>query len=398
MQPDTKISHLLANYSRHNVEFTRGEGYFLFDAEGKRYLDFLAGIAVSSFGHNHKSISEAVNNQLNNIWHTSNLFSISLQEEVASKLAKSSGLDKVFFCNSGTEANEAAIKFARKWGKSRTEIISMQGGFHGRSLGSLSATAEPKYREGFQPLLPGFSFASYDSIDELKSMVTPDTCAIMLEPIQGESGIIVPSSGYLQAVRELCDEKNILLIIDEVQSGIGRTGKFFAYQWEEIRPDIITVAKGIANGLPLGAVICTEQVANNMVPGTHGSTFGGNPVALAAANQVLSLIDLPLLCHIQTTGQYLIDQIKALNSPFITDVRGKGLMIGITLIKGLEVKNIVAELLEKGIVTCSSGNNTLRLLPPFIIDNLAVNEFLAVFGELLLSMKKQYLLPIDGIY
>lgn len=372
----SKESMLLNTYNRMPVEFVHGDGQFLYDAEGKKYLDFLSGIAVTGFGHNHPAISEAVNIQFQKLWHVSNLFHSVGQTMLADKLCAASGGSSVFFCNSGTEANEAAIKFARLWGKERFEIITAIDSFHGRTLGSLSATGQYKLWKDFRPLTPGFKYVPFGEIEVLEFSINEKTVAIMLEPIQGEGGINVPGEDYLTKVKEICDKHNLLLIVDEIQTGIGRTGKMFAYQWENIQPDIITTAKGIANGLPLGAVICNDKVSEVVKPGSHGSTFGGNPVAVAAANAVLDLLTPDKLKYIEETGEFLKQSIKDLNSENIEDVRGKGLIIGIQLAPEIEVKDIVAELLKNGIVTCSAGNNTLRILPPFIIDKEDINLFI----------------------
>lgn len=374
-------SSLLKNYNRLPIEFVKGEGAFLFDAKGKKYLDFLSGIAVTSFGHAHPHITKAVHDQVDKIWHTSNLFEISLQEKVAQKLTEQSKLSKVFFCNSGTEANEAAIKFARKFGKGKSTIITALGGFHGRTMGSLSASAQYKLWQGFFPLTPGFTHVPYNDIDAINDSINEDIVAIMIEPIQGENGVIVPSKDYLKKLRAICDANNLLLIVDEVQTGLGRTGKYFAYQWAEIQPDIITLAKGIANGLPLGAVICSEKVSNEIQPGDHGSTFGGNPVALAAALAVSELLTEDILNKNQRLGDALITGIKNLQLEKIIDVRGCGLMIGIELDASINVKDFMKELLENGVVTGTSGNNTLRLLPPFVITQKEIDLFLLTLSK-----------------
>ena len=371
-----KNSSLLKNYNRFPISFERGEGFFVFDTNGKCYLDFLSGIAVTSFGHAHPLITKAVHDQVDKIWHTSNLFEISLQEKVATKLTEQSTLSKVFFCNSGTEANEAAIKFARKFGKGRSSIITALGGFHGRTMGSLSASAQYKLWQGFFPLTPGFIHAPYDDIDAINDSINDDTVAIMIEPIQGENGVVVPSKDYLKKLRAICDANNLLLIVDEVQTGIGRTGKYFAYQWAEIKPDIVTVAKGIANGLPLGATICSEKVAEAIQPGDHGSTFGGNPVSLAAALAVSELLTEDVLTKIQQLGDSLLTGIKNLQLENVIDVRGNGLIIGVQFDPAIPVKTVVSHLLENGVVAGTSGNNTLRLLPPFIITQKEIDTFL----------------------
>lgn len=387
-------SALLRNYSRYNVEFVRGSGVYLFDSTGKEYLDFLSGIAVTGFGHLHPTILEAVKDQLHNIWHTSNLFLSSQQEMLARKLAEHSGLQYVFFCNSGTEANEAAIKFARKWGSEKTigsegrsTIITALGGFHGRTMGSLSASGQYKLWEGFFPLTPGFLYVPFDDIEATENSINRDTAAIMVEPIQGESGIIMPSKDYMRELRAICDKYNLLLVIDEVQTGMGRTGHMFAYQWEDIRPDIITLAKGIANGLPLGAVVCSDEVADCITPGSHGSTFGGNPVSIAAANAVFDLLTEDQLKFNYIIGKKLKNEIQNINHPLIKDVRGKGLMIGIEFREPINAKVIASKLLEEGVVVGTSGDNVIRILPPFIITEDEVAKFICTLFSVLNNLE-----------
>ena len=384
---DDYKDNLLKNYARFPIEFTNGKGAYLYDYNGKEYLDFLSGIAVTGFGHNHPEIKDSVQAQMNQFWHVSNLFESSGQKSLAQKLTEKSGLDYVFFCNSGSEANEAAIKLTRKWGKERSSIITTIGGFHGRTMGSLSATAQFKVWNGFFPLTPGFIYAQYGDMNSIENSYNKDVAAIMIEPIQGENGIILPPDNFLKELREFCDEKNILLIFDEIQTGIGRTGKFFAYEHENIKPDIVTLAKGIANGLPLGAAICSKKVGDVIKPGDHGSTFGGNPLAIASANKVLDLIDENLLNKISSMGKEIIDSINSLKEDSIQEVRGKGLMIGIEFKSGISAKSIVFDLLERGIITCTAGENAIRLLPPYIITKKEIINFLHTFAEILSKTK-----------
>jgi len=370
-------SGLLNTYNRYPVEFVSGNGPYLYDVNGKEYVDFLCGIAVTGFGHNHPAIKSAVLKQLNSFWHVSNLFTSSPQEELAKKLAERSGLNYSFFSNSGTEAIEAAIKFARKWGKGRFEIISTENAFHGRTYGSLSATGQPKFWEGYEPLVPGFSHAKFGSIIAIHEKITPDTVAVIVETIQGEGGVNVAPDGYIKGLRELCTEKDILLIIDEVQTGIGRTGKFFSYQHDNIVPDIVATAKGIANGLPLGVTICSKEVADEIKPGCHGSTFGGNPVAIAAANKVVDLLDDDQLSKIAQLGGMLQDALHGLNLSQIKSIRGKGLIIGVEFVEGISSKDVALKLLEKGFLVATSGDSVLRILPPFVITQSEMMKFLS---------------------
>jgi acetylornithine/N-succinyldiaminopimelate aminotransferase len=379
-------SNLLKNYSRYPVKFEKGDGFYLYDKDGKEYLDFLAGIAVVGLGHNNGKIKNAVIEQVNKLWHTSNLFESEQPEKLATALAQRTNLDYVFFCNSGTEANEAAIKFARKWGKGKSNIICAKNSFHGRTMGSLSATGQEKLWQGFLPMTPGFSFVEFGSEADLVNEYNKspeNTAAIMIEPIQGESGIIVPPKNYLKFVRNFCDEHNLLFIVDEIQTGMGRTGKLFCHQWENVTPDIITVAKGIANGLPLAAVICSKAVGDEIKPGDHGSTFGGNPVALAAALEVIEQLDENVLNENTEKGNKLKKMIENLHSDKIKAVRGMGLMIGIEFKEGISSKNFAKDLLSKQVVVGTSGDSVLRLLPPFIINKEAIKKFIKVFSEVL---------------
>jgi len=377
---------LLNNYNRFPVEFVKGDGVYLYDIEGKEYLDFLCGIAVTGLGHNHPAIKAAVTEQINKIWHTSNLFESSLQIKLAEKLSAKSGLDYSFFCNSGTEAVEAAIKFARKFGKGKFHIITALNGFHGRTYGSLSATGQLKLQEGFAPLLPGFTHVPYNDIKEIEKAYNENTIAVMIEPIQGEGGINVPHENYLKEIRDFCNSKNILMILDEVQCGLGRTGKFFAYQHAGIIPDIVTIAKGLANGLPIGAVICSKEISDQIKPGNHGSTFGGNPIAVSAAIKVVNLIDEKLLKEIGSLGSTLVNSLHSLHLNNIKDIRGKGLMIGIEFIEGYQAKNIAGKLIEEGVVVGTSGDTVLRILPPFIISEKEIVKFLSIFRKVVESL------------
>lgn len=378
-------SALLKNYSRYPVEFVEGKGSNLYDKNGKEYLDFLSGIAVTGFGHQHKEITDATNIQLNKLWHVSNLFEATPQEELATKLTTSTGMDSVFFCNSGTEANEAAIKFARKWGGDRKTIIAANGSFHGRTLGSLSATGQSNLWNGFTPMLPGFTFVDFNNLEQVKDSIDDNTCAIMVEPIQGESGVIVPDDNYLVELRNICDENNLLLILDEIQTGIGRTGKLFAHQYYNLVPDILTSAKGIANGLPLGATICSKRVSDVIKPGDHGSTFGGNPIAVAAANKVLDLLTDIQLDSTKNTGKLIEELISDIVSPLIKTVRGKGFMIGIEFKEPI-AKLVAKALLNQGVVVGNSGDTVLRLLPPFIITKHDIHYFVKIFTSVLIKV------------
>ncbi|HVO76030.1 MAG TPA: aminotransferase class III-fold pyridoxal phosphate-dependent enzyme, partial [Ignavibacteriaceae bacterium] len=314
------------------------------------------------------------------------LFESSLQAELAGKLSRLSGLDYSFFCNSGTEAVEAAIKFARKYGDGKFHIITALNSFHGRTYGSLSATGQLKLQEGFAPLLPGFSYVPYNDIREIEKTFNENTIAVLMEPIQGEGGINIPDENYLKQIRDFCDSKNILMILDEVQCGLGRTGKFFAYQHSGIMPDIVTIAKGLANGIPIGAVICSKQIGDLIKPGNHGSTFGGNPIAVSAAIKVVDLIDEKLLKEIDRLGGILLNSLYSLNLSTIKEIRGKGLMIGIEFNEGYSAKKIAAKLIEHGVVVGTSGDTVLRVLPPFIISEKEIMKFLSRFRKVAESL------------
>ncbi len=380
---------LLNTYAKYPVEFVKGNGFHLYDKSGKDYTDFLCGIAVTSFGHNHPEIKSAVLNQIESYWHASNLFNYSSQESLAKKLAERSGLNYVFFSNSGTEANEAAIKFARKWGNGRYEIISTIHGFHGRTYGGLSATGQYKFWEGFEPLVPGFSHVPYNDLEAIKNSITPKTVAVIVETIQGEGGINCASTEYMKGLRKLCTEKNILLIVDEVQTGIGRTGKFYSYQHHGIVPDIVTSAKALANGFPLGATICSKEVGDAIKPGNHGSTFGGNPVAVAAANKVVDLLDEKQLQKIEKLGDFFKKSLVEINLSGITEVRGKGLIIGVEFVQGISCKEIAKKLLEEGILVGTSGDSVLRILPPFIITETEITKFIPALKKVVTEISKK---------
>ncbi len=386
----TILSSLVNTYSRYPVEFVKGDGAYLYDASGKAYIDFLCGIAVTGFGHNNPEINAAAIEQINKFWHVSNLFESTPQRMLADKLIKISGLDSVFFCNTGTEAVEAAIKFARKYGEGKYEIVTALNGFHGRTMGSLSATAQEKLQEGYSPMLQGFNHVPYNNVEAVEKAITDKTIAVLIESIQGEGGINVPSKNYLTDLRLLCNDKNILLIVDEIQTGMGRTGKYFAYQHENILPDMITVAKGIANGIPLGAVICSDKIAAKITPGSHGSTFGGNPVAIAAANKVIDLLDDNMLNNISSLGKTLFNAIHGLHLDQIKDIRGKGLIIGVEFNENISAIEVAKKLLlEEGILVGTAKDSVIRLLPPFIITEKEIMKFLMSFKKVVSNLPSQ---------
>ena len=367
------MTTLFPTYNRFPFELISGEGVTVFDQEGNSYLDLTSGIGVCNLGYNVKQLNEAVTAQLGQIWHTSNLYESDLQEEVAEKLTQ--GTEKVvFFCNSGTEANEAALKLARK-ATGKTKILSFAHSFHGRSVGSLSLTGNEKIKEGFGDLLSDVTFVAYNDFHSLQA-ITSEYAAVIVEVIQGEGGMTAGEADWLEALDAECKEKGVLLIIDEVQTGIGRTGKLFAYQHYALDPDIVTSAKGLANGIPVGAMIGKKELAAAFSAGTHGTTFGGNPLAMAAANQVLTIIDDEFLEAVTQKADlfwyYLEKELSDIE--FVEGISGKGLMIGIHLAKELPVADVIQALHQEGILTLSAHGNTLRLLPPLVIKGAELIE------------------------
>ncbi|WP_121923000.1 aspartate aminotransferase family protein [Hydrogenothermus marinus] len=374
----------MGNYARFDIYFEKGEGVYLYDDKGKKYIDMLAGIAVNTLGYAHPKLTEAICSQAKKLIHVSNLFKIKPQEEVAKILVENSIKDgKVFFCNSGAESNETAIKLVRKYfydkGKSeKYEIITFTGGFHGRTIGSLTATAQPKYHEGFKPLLQGIKYAEFNNIESLKKALSEKTAAIMFEIIQGEGGINPIDKEFLKEIITIAKEKEILIVVDEVQTGIGRTGKFFAYQHFNIEPDIITSAKGIAGGVPAGAVIAKTDIAKSFTPGTHGSTFGGNYLAMTASKVVLNeVLQDGFLDEVYKKGEYLKDRLKKLG----LTPRGLGLMIGVPLPENISVKDLVKVCLRNRLIVGMAGNNTLRFVPPLIINYNEIDEAIEILKK-----------------
>lgn len=360
---------LLNNYPVPPIELAEGSGSTVTDADGKQYIDMLAGIAVNSLGHAHPAVVEAVTNQLSTLGHVSNLFGSAPVVEVAEALRERVGDDtaRVYFCNSGTEANEAAFKLARLTGRRR--ILAAQHGFHGRTMGALAMTGQPDKQKPFEPMPAGVEFYPYGDIEALTALVEQnpsDTAAIILEPIQGETGVIPAPEGSLTLVRELCDKYGILFIVDEVQTGVGRTGDFFAFQHEGVLPDVITMAKGLGGGLPVGATIARGEAAKLFTPGSHGTTFGGNPVSCAAATAVLETIDDTFLAEVRRKGQVLSDATLAI--PGVKEVRGRGLMLGVVLEQPV-AKRVVTLGLEQGVILNAPEDNVIRLTPPLVISD-----------------------------
>ena len=376
-------------YGRYPLVAVRGEGTRLWDVDGKCYLDFLAGVAVNNIGHCHPKVVAALKDQAEKLLHCSNYFHIPPQIELGEILCQNSFGDRVFFCNSGAEANEAAMKLVRKYsaekyGPDRFEVITALASFHGRTIGTISATGQDKIKTGFSPMVPGFKYVPFGDIQALRTAISPNTCAIMLEPVQGEGGVNVPPAGYLQAVRDVCDEKNLILVYDEVQVGCGRTGKLFAYEHEGVEPDVMTLAKALAGGPPIGAMVAKEEFAAALGPGTHGSTFGGNPLMTAAGVATLNVIlNDGVLENCQKMGDYLRLQLEkmATRYPFIKEVRGLGLILGMEL--NIEGADIVSTALERGLLINCTVGKVLRFLPPLTVTKAEIDEALEILDGIL---------------
>lgn len=382
-------------YNRFPVVFERGEGLYLYDSEGEEYLDFYAGIAVNALGYGDPEYTSALKEQAENLLHISNYFYNIPSIEAGEKLLEASSMDKVFFTNSGTEAIEGALKIARRYGYDRDgshdhEIIAMKNSFHGRSLGALSVTGNDHYQEPFKPLIPGIRFAEFNNLDSVKALFNEKTCAVILETIQGEGGIYPASQEFLEGVRALCDEHDALLILDEIQCGMGRTGAMFAWQKYGVKPDVMTVAKALGNGVPVGAFLACGKAASCLVPGDHGTTYGGNPFVCAAASKVLDIFkERNLTAHVEEMGQYLWEKLEELKSRFpeICGHRGMGLMQGLELT--VPVGPISANaLLEQKLVLITAGTNVIRFVPPLVIEKEHVDEMIVRLGRAIEAVKK----------
>ncbi|MGK0273165.1 MAG: acetylornithine/N-succinyldiaminopimelate aminotransferase [Cocleimonas sp.] len=380
---------LMSTYARLPVSFERGEGAYLFDTNGDQYLDALAGIAVCSVGHANPQIAEAISDQARTLIHTSNVYGIPHQAELGKKLCELSGMDKVFFGNSGAEANEAAIKLARLYGKKkgieRPKIIVMSGSFHGRTLATLSATGSRKVQAGFSPLVEGFVRVAYNDIEAIENIAknSSDIAAILVEPVQGEGGIIVPDMCYLCKIRELCDDNDWLMMLDEVQTGIGRTGEWFAFKHKKITPDVMSIAKALGNGVPIGACLAAGKASDILSPGTHGSTFGGNPLVTRVALEVLDIIEKDnLLENAKNMGEYLLEQFEKefADVEGVKHIRGLGLMIGIELDK--DCGELVKAALDNKLLINVTAGKVIRLLPPIIINKDQADEIVKIIGKI----------------
>jgi acetylornithine/N-succinyldiaminopimelate aminotransferase len=383
-------SALMSNYQPLSVEFKSGAGAWLTDVDGNRYLDALSGIAVCGLGHAHPAVQEAIADQAANLIHTSNIYKIPLQEKLAAKLVEHSGMDKVFFGNSGAEANEAAIKLARLYGNNKgfknPTIVVMEKSFHGRTMATLTATGNDKVKTGFTPLVEGFKHIPYNNLDALNEVAetTSDIVAVMVEPILGEGGVVIPDEGYLKAIRAFCDEHDCLMILDEIQTGMCRTGEWFAFQHEGIKPDVMTLAKALGNGVPIGACLARGDAANLFQPGSHGSTFGGNPLAARAALAVIDVLENEkLVQRAKVLGNRILDGLKQSLSELngIKDIRGKGLMIGIELEK--DCADFVGLALEQNLLINVTSGNVIRLLPPLVMTDDEADEVVTKLSSLL---------------
>jgi len=392
---DRGLAHVADTYGRYPLVAAGGEGCWLTDVDGKKYLDFLAGVAVNNLGHCHPKVVAALREQAGTLLHCSNFYHIPRQIELAELLCEHSFGDRVFFCNSGAEANEAALKLVRKYstetyGANRFEVITALASFHGRTIAGISATGQEKVKAGFAPLLPGIKHVPFDDIEALRDAVTPNTCAIMLEPVQGEGGVNLPSPGYLRAVRELCDEHRLLLVFDEVQVGCGRTGSLFAYQQEGVEPDVMTLAKALAGGPPIGAMVFKEKHAAALGPGTHGSTFGGNPLMAAAGVAAFRvLLEDGILSNCLAMGDYLRQQLETLKAKynFVVDVRGRGLMLGMEL--SIEGGEMVKTALQRGLLINCTVGKVLRFVPPLIVSKEEIDQMISILEGIFIDYQKQ---------
>lgn len=391
------ITPLMPTYARNPIAFERGEGMYLFDTNGKKYLDFYSGIGVMCMGHSHPTLVKALQEQGAKLWHTANGFTIPEGERMARRLTENCVADTVFFGNSGAEAIECAIKMVRKYhhdkgnaGKYR--IITMASAFHGRTLAGIAAAGQEKLTKGFEPLPEGFDVVPFDDLDAVKAAIGPETGGIMVEPVQGEGGIRPIPKTTMQALRQICDENGLLLVVDEIQCGMGRTGKLFAYEWSGIEPDIITSAKGIGGGFPLGACLATEEAASGMVVGTHGSTYGGNPLAMAVGNAVLDELLKPgFFDHVVAMGSMLHGRLAALqqrHSDLITEVRGMGLMAGIR-VPSVPTRDLVLDLIDRGMCPAVAGDMVVRMLPPLILDESHIDEAMGKLDATLNHFKEK---------
>ncbi|NLB18985.1 MAG: aspartate aminotransferase family protein [Syntrophomonadaceae bacterium] len=373
--------YIMNTYGRIPMALVKGQGSWVWDADGIEYLDLVGGIAVCSLGHAHPELVAVLQEQSEKLWHCSNLYWIEPQVELAAKLCQSSGMDKAFFANSGAEANEGAIKLARKYfsrqGQNRYRIIACKNSFHGRTTGALAATGQTKYQQGFEPLMPGIDFAEFNNLESVKALLSDKTCAVLVEPIQGEGGVNPATMEFMTGLRKVCQEAGILLILDEVQCGVGRTGHMMAFQYYGIKPDIVTLAKGLGGGFPIGAILASEEAALGFGPGDHASTFGGNPLGCAVANKVVEIISEPaFLAQVNATSAYMQEKLSqvVLNDKRALGLRGRGLLLGIEF--SVDVKDLIDICRKNGLLLLSAGPRVLRFVPPLNLNNSEVDEAL----------------------
>ncbi|HPF19762.1 MAG TPA: aspartate aminotransferase family protein [Syntrophomonas sp.] len=382
---------VMNTYGRFPIAPVKGKGSYVWDADGKQYLDFIGGIAVCALGHCHDELQQVIRQQAASLWHVSNLYWIEPQVRLAEKLVSISGLDKAFFCNSGAEANEAAIKLARKYfyrqqESGRTQIIVFNESFHGRTLATLTATGQKKYQEGFAPLPSGFVYADFNNLASVEKLISDDTAAIMIEPIQGEGGVHPADTVFLNSLRRICDREGILLIFDEVQCGVGRSGNFMAYQNYQVKPDIVTMAKGLGGGFPIGAMLASEKAAGGFAPGDHASTFGGNPLATAVADRVVELVSAPaFLDNVNKAGRSLKESLQSIQDERMVTVRGRGLMLGAEF--NTPIKDLVTICMHNGLLLLGAGANVMRFVPPLNINETEINQAVAIFKKSLREWK-----------
>lgn len=370
--------YVMQTYARQPIVLKEGKGAVVKDVNGREYIDCVAGIAVNNVGHCHPKVVSAIKEQVGQLIHTSNLYYSGMQAQLAEKIAELTPMDSVFFCNSGTEAVEAALKLARK-ASSKEGFVAAEGSFHGRTLGALSITYKERYRKPFEPLIPGAKFVPYNDVDAIQDAITNETAAVILEPIQGESGVCIPSDDYLRAVRDVCDDTGTLLILDEIQTGFGRTGKWFAFEHYGIEPDMMTMAKALGGGFPIGAMCAKEDIAKNFQIGDHASTFGGNPLACAAALGAISAMEEEKLVErAKKLGTYFMQKLRDLRHEYITEIRGKGLMIGMEL--SIDGNIIVDMAREKGVLINCISDNVIRIVPPLVITGRQIDKVVEVLG------------------
>jgi len=381
------IPALMPTYARANVAFERGEGAYLYASDGRRFLDFACGIGVTGLGHAHPHLVKALTEQGKKLWHCSNIFQIPGQQRLAERLVARSFAETVFFCNSGAEAIEGGIKLVRKYHDDsghpeRYRIITFHNGFHGRTLATIAAGGQEKHLKGFAPVVDGFDHVAYENLNEVRAAVTAETAAILVEPVQGEGGLRAARPEFLKSLRQVCDEFGLLLFLDEVQCGMGRTGKLFAHEWAGIKPDVLSTAKALGGGFPIGALLATEKAAVGMTAGTHGSTFGGNPLAMAVANAVLDVMFADgFLDQVAEKGERLARRLAALVNArprVFSELRGMGLMRGLKCVDGVTAADIVAKLRDRGLLTVGSGDNVVRIMPPLIVEDRHMEEAFAI--------------------